>query len=658
MNATTTITTTPVRPWLLAHDGSSAALQALAQQQLGATPVQSLDATPAAGEHWLVLCDAWRVHDALALQQRALDAGAAVLFVLLEPGSVQFGPFVDGAVTQGHRGCLGCQKLWLSHNLHQPAHWCAATATPGALRLASQAPLAPAAQAVFAQLLAQALAAPQALAGATRRLQWERLTSSTHRFLPHPQCAHGHALPGDSAERAAIAWQPRPLAPGATRVPNPQLSPNALRQAFLDRRTGIVKHVFQDLSSELMPMAAAEMALTRGDGTEVGYGRNEGRETSEMVAMLEVLERFCGHEPRRHAPGVRGSFEDVARRHPGAVVDPRDFVLHGAEQLDAPGYRYEPYSEALELDWSWGHSMRHDKPVLVPQQMVYYRLPDTRQRPVNRFVYDSSSGCALGGCLEEAVLYGLFEVLERDAYLTAWYGRIAPRAIALDAVQDPRVQALLARSRAQGFEVHAFDMRLDVDVPLVWALIVDPRDDAPVKSYCASAGHFRWEQALFSALVEVTTSIGVYQRSLPLQRERALQLAADPHAVQKMTDHVLLYSLPQTWPRLQFLFDGQPPVLPDAAAASTPADLRVELQHRAAQALAVASDLIVVNQTYAPMEAMGLHCVKVLAPGLTPVTFGHQHRRVSLARVNAARAARGLAAITAAQINPDPHNFP
>ena len=46
----------------------------------------------------------------------------------------------------------------------------------------------------------------------------------------------------------------------------------------------------------------------------------------------------------------------------------------------------------------------------------------------------------------------------------------------------------------------------------------------------------------------------------------------------------------------------------------------IMLLRRVQQTLAVASDVIVVNQTWAPMEALNLHCVKVLAPGLTPVT--------------------------------------
>ncbi len=642
--------------WTLVHDASSDALWPALRAATDRQHALADAPLPQAGERCLLVFDLRRAPEALAWQAQARRAGAELLLLGLEPGSASFGPRV--APGQDDAPCLGCLMRWTQLNLNQPQHWSAEAHAPADLARQSQAPLGPAGHTMFTHLLAQVLADPAQLDGRVLRLNWERLTTDHHRLHRHPGCPDCQPLPADHAELARLTLQSQPLAPnGRGRVPNPRLNVAALRDNFLDHRTGVIKHLFHDLNSELMPMVVAEMSLPGSSVAESGYGRTESREGSELVAMLEALERFCGHEPRRHGGATRGSFESLRRQYGDAVVDPRTFVLHDAEQMAQPSFDLEPYSDALAFNWAWGWSMRQQRPVLVPEQMVYYRLGDTPGQPLNRFVYETSSGCALGGCVEEAALYGLMEVLERDAYLTSWYGRIAPRALQLDAVADERVAALVARSRAQGYEVHAFDMRLDIDVPLVWALIVDPRADAPVKSYCASAGHARWEQALFAALVEVTTSMGVYQVSMPPLRERALAMARDPWQVRSMADHVLLYSLPEVYPRLSFLFDG-PPAQPLPAPEAAATDVRDELLRRVQQTLAVASDVIVVNQSWAPMQALNLHCVKVLAPGLTPVTFGHQHRRCALPRLNAARRARGLAPMAAGDINPEPHNFP
>ncbi|MDT8999854.1 TOMM precursor leader peptide-binding protein [Paucibacter sp. APW11] len=650
------------------HDGSSPTLLRHVRALLPSARTQALDASTlqcAAGDTLLVVFDWQHLPQALAVQDLALQRQARVLFLGLEPGSACFGPLVEPAAQSG---CLACMQTWTYNNLRQDEHWSSSptqAVTPGTPRLSSE-PLSPAAVQVFERLLARSIDGiddssdtKQNLRGSTLRLQWDSLTSRRHRFIAHPDCEHCSTLPGDSATLAELCFQPRLKARAEdTRIANPRLSVSGLREHFVDHRSGLIKHVFQDISSQLMPLYAAEMPIVGASTTEVGYGRAESREKSEMVAMLEVLERFAGHSPRRTATTVRGSYAQLLGEFPGQVLDPQDFVLHEPWQQELPGYEMEPYSPELEYDWCWGYSMARRQAVLVPQQFAYYWLSNRPGRPINRFVYDSSSGCAMGACIEEAALYGLYEVLERDAYLSSWYGRFTPRQIRLGSIADERVQALIARSEAEGFEIHLFDMRLDVDLPLVWAMIVDPRQDAPVKSYCASGAHSSWEQAIFSALVEVTTSMGVYQRSMPAQRARAEAMFANSQLVQAMPDHVLLYSLPESYQRLQFLFGGEQVELAQCHSEPGERDLSAELLRKVQQTLRVAKDVIVVNQTFADMERHGLHCVKVLAPGLTPVTFGHQHRRVSLERLNAAARARALPALSAAQINPDPHNFP
>jgi hypothetical protein len=53
--------------------------------------------------------------------------------------------------------------------------------------------------------------------------------------------------------------------------------------------------------------------------------------------------------------------------------------------------------------------------------------------------------------------------------------------------------------------------------------------------------------------------------------------------------------------------------------------------------------------------SVGLRCVKVLTPGLLPVTFGHQYRRVSPARLAKIDPARPRA--TQGHDQWLPHNF-
>jgi ribosomal protein S12 methylthiotransferase accessory factor len=311
----------------------------------------------------------------------------------------------------------------------------------------------------------------------------------------------------------------------------------------------------------------------------------------------------------------------------------------------------------------WAHSVRRGSPVLIPEQLGYYNITSKPGVPANRFVYDSSNGGALGGSIEEAVLGGLHEVVERDAYFATWYSRVPPCRIDTGSIDDRHSAALIARARAAGFEVHLFDMTSEARIPVVGAMIVDPSGDAKVKSYCASACEGRWSGAVFSALAEVTTSMGVYRKNDALDRDRARAMFEDHSLVTDMFDHVLLYSLDESFERLRFLLDGEVRSLQacrDRVPDTLFLDLTRELEADCAKVLEVAADIIIVDQTFAELRALGLSAAKVLVPGLLPVTFGHQYRRIDTGRLDRFARFRGLpdARFTSANLNPYPHNFP
>jgi ribosomal protein S12 methylthiotransferase accessory factor len=69
----------------------------------------------------------------------------------------------------------------------------------------------------------------------------------------------------------------------------------------------------------------------------------------------------------------------------------------------------------------------------------------------------------------------------------------------------------------------------------------------------------------------------------------------------------------------------------------------------------------VVDQTTPEMIRNGLHCVKVLIPGMLPMTFGHHLTRLTgLERVLRVPMELGYAKqpLTLEQLNPHPHPFP
>ena len=297
--------------------------------------------------------------------------------------------------------------------------------------------------------------------------------------------------------------------------------------------------------------------------------------------------------------------------------------------------------------------------MLIPEQLAYYALGPENSRSSPRFVYETSNGCALGGSVAEAVLHGLFEVIERDAFLASWYARRPVPRVDTWAVDDPLVRSVLARFGAEGMQVEVLDIRAGLPTPAFAVSVTGGgREDRPALALAAGA-HLDPVRALQGALVEVAAA---FARRDPakaaIRPERGRELLAHPERVLTMADHSDQCWPPEAVGKRDFVRSSSPALdwrESFAPPGEKPLPVREELARLVGAVLELASDVLVVDQSFDPFRASGLRCVKVLAPGLLPMTFGNAYRRVSEARLRAAGAdapadLRALALL--------PHPFP
>jgi ribosomal protein S12 methylthiotransferase accessory factor len=393
------------------------------------------------------------------------------------------------------------------------------------------------------------------------------------------------------------------------------------------------------------------------DRTEIGIGRATDRETSGLAAVLEAVERRAGTHPSARRPAVRGSYAELAEH----ALDPRELGLLPAD--NALGYpRFHP---DLELEWVWGYSFGRSAPVLVPRTYAFYghTLTADAERPL---VYETSNGCALGSCLEEAALHGLLEVAERDAFLLTWYARMPAPRVALDSARSVELRLLAERvERTYGYRVLAFDTTVEHGIPSVAVLAVDaaPAPDRPAVM-CAAAAHLDPEQACLAALGELALLVAHQVREYASRAELAAAMVADADLVREMDHHALLYGHADTVPRWDFLLRGNEERTFGESFSDRPepaADLREDLLEVVGRYRKADLDVIIVDQTGPEQRAADLAVVKAIVPGTLSITFGHRNRRVhGLPRLHTVPMLLGHRStpLPAAEVNPHPHPFP
>jgi ribosomal protein S12 methylthiotransferase accessory factor len=498
---------------------------------------------------------------------------------------------------------------------------------------------------------------------AVLQLKLSALKWKQHRFLPDPSCTLCGNLPPDSQEAANIELRVRKkLDPTTFRTRSLSELTQQMSETYLDEEFGLIHRIGKrPWATCAITSAHARVASGSRRREFVGVGRTLNYKQSHLAAIAEALERYGGQIPQAKRAVVNASFRQLG----ALALDPSTLGLHTPEQYAQPDFRYVPYHHDLVYNWVWGYSFGLQRPILVPEFYPYYGYPEKQA-----FVYEISNGCALGSSLEEAILYALLEVLERDAFLLTWYARLGVPQIDCSSIPSQRIRWLIEHLEyMSGYTVSIYDTTLLHGAPCCWVMGVDEgqRPGFP-RMVCTGGSHVLPEEAILGALLELVQMLqpeGLRERFQRGEKD-ALEMLRDPLLVREMEDHSTLYLLPEAYAHLDFLSQTprQQTFHEAFAHLLQPAlslDLTEDLTRLVAHYWAQGTDTIVVDQTTPEHRELGFSCVKVIMPGMLPMTFGQANRRVhGFKRLAEWPMLMGYRATPLAdeEVNPYPHPFP
>lgn len=355
-----------------------------------------------------------------------------------------------------------------------------------------------------------------------------------------------------------------------------------------------------------------------------GHGHTE--QQGLYLGLLEGIERYAGHIPHHKQTTI---FESYAHLAPDAL-DPRTCGLYQPAFYPKNAPFYAPFTPERVMPWIWGYSFRQRRPLLVPEQLVYY-VNYRSEYP--SMVQDCSSGCAIGSCLEEALFHALLELIERDTFLLSWYARLAPPRIEPRSCQNLETLFILEAVEKSGYDLYFFDTRLDTPIPSVMG--VARRKEPGPGNFMLSAGcSFDPEDAIHKTLCEIASHVFSFPEITARRMDEIRAMAQDFSLVKGLSECGLLFGLPEMAHYADFLF--QNPLTRTLAETyhqwntTRPRhdDLLDDLSFCMETLFQLGLDVIVVDQTSREQRASGLTTVCALVPGLLPMDFGWERDRV------------------------------
>ncbi len=230
------------------------------------------------------------------------------------------------------------------------------------------------------------------------------------------------------------------------------------------------------LSEHFFVHQASMDSLFDNFGKNYSLGKGLTPEQSLASAFCELVERFSAmYEPKDAV--TRGSVVDLKARyrilHPHCIGIPRIRQLRGQE-LDL-------FVEEQPIDWVVGWDLLAEEPLLVPLAYSHLFSPIDQVSP-NRLVEPRPNGIACGNCMEEALLQGIFEVVERDAQAIFTWNQLPMPEVLLDTLpveENKTLGKALAALHASDLQVILKDITTDTKVPTLYAFGVDESGEGP-----------------------------------------------------------------------------------------------------------------------------------------------------------------------------------
>jgi oxazoline/thiazoline synthase len=376
-----------------------------------------------------------------------------------------------------------------------------------------------------------------------------------------------------------------------------------LRKIFIESQglthTYLARHHFATMFDDLD-------ALRKNiGGRSAGKGKTDSQ--AKASGFCEAIERysgvFQGYEIRQ-----KGSYRQLGDKaiHPNACMNFSSAQYENRYDWNTSQAGWfqkvpEPFDEDREIEWTPVWSLTHQGFKYLPIAYCYYGYP----KPEKPDCWADSNGCAAGNTMEEAILQGFMELVERDSVALWWYNRVQRPQVDLESFDEPYFQALKNYYHSLNRELWVLDITSDLNIPVFAAMT--RRTDRQVEDIVLGYGaHFDPKIAIQRALTEVNQILPSVL-SANADGSTRYNLSADPLAVD--------------WWKTATL-ENQPYLVPDESLAS-----KVSTDYPQVWSDDLLDDVVICKQIVEKhgMELLvldqtrpdiGLKVVKVIVPGM------------------------------------------
>ncbi len=248
-----------------------------------------------------------------------------------------------------------------------------------------------------------------------------------------------------------------------------------------------------DLDRIGLPVYTAIRPTAEYGGVSVYGGKGISKDHAKASAMMEGFERYSAERQDRDEI-ILSSVNEISAK--GNYIDPKS--------LNLPKEFEKKDISDIRLEWSMAHDLITDKDYYIPTNAIYH--PYTHDNNVESLFKSNTNGLASGNILEEAILHGIFEVIERDAWSIFELTHKNYSQIDLDTIESETINETIEKFTSNGINIKLMDFTAYIDFPTIAASADDTVTRDAGLLTLGIGTHLDPEVAILRALTEVAQS--------------------------------------------------------------------------------------------------------------------------------------------------------
>ncbi|MEG1411439.1 MAG: YcaO-like family protein [Terrisporobacter sp.] len=385
--------------------------------------------------------------------------------------------------------------------------------------------------------------------------------------------------------------------------------------------------------------------ITKNLGMNLGgSGASISKNRSIIKAIGEFIERYCALENSNIT-----NYDSIKSLDSKNIeyIDIREFIHFSDDQYQEDNFPFKKYNSEDNIYWVDGYNVTNKCNVFIPAQKVYLNYRTDKEE----YSYDTklSTGLACGDSLENALLSGLYECIERDAFYLTWSCKLPGKKIILNNIKDYNLKKLIdILDMSSCGTLHIVDISLDTSV---YTMLTVLENKSGVGISVAAASNLNPELAILKSLEELVLT---YSGTVNIYENKFNSKYPDIYKedILDLDDHIYYYMNPNNNKALEFITRNENYINSNDLKNNSLGNASDNLELIVNELNKLGAQVIYKDITNEEINQLGFSVVKVLSTKLGNIDVMYSARHLGTKRM------LDIINYDNSKVNIEPHPFP